>query len=231
MTTKCCTVGTRMAIFCQTKLLHSFPSIQLLSDAGTYRAIVTNGCNLSTTSNTFQIVVKEKVSLNAKIVDKKICVGNNLGADISSYLNGADINTTYQWMLNGINLSDATARTNNLTLLNINKPNEGAYSILASNSCGASTLDLFKLSTTAVPEITTQPIAGFACAGGSFTNTVVVANAAQLPLSYQWYKDGNSLANNGLSQQLLLQNIAVADQGLYAVRCEQQLRYHTVFFC
>ena len=87
-----------------------------------------------------------------------------------------------------------------------------------SNSCGASTLDLFKLSTTAVPEITTQPIAGFACAGGSFTNTVVVANAAQLPLSYQWYKDGNIVANNGLSQQLILQNIAVADQGLYAVR-------------
>jgi len=187
-------------------------------DAGTYRAIVTNGCNLSTTSNTFQVAVREKVNLNGKIADKQVCVGNNLGADISSYLNGADINTTYQWMLNGINLSDATARTNNLTLLNINKPNEGSYSVLASNSCGASTLDLFKLSTTAVPEITTQPIAGFACAGGSFTNTVIVANAAQLPLSYQWFKDGNIVASNGLSQQLLLQNIAAADQGLYAVR-------------
>ena len=137
---------------------------------------------------------------------------------MSGSLSGVDLASSYQWKLNGIDIADASAKTSFLKLLNLAKTNEGAYSILASNSCGASSLDLFKLSTTAVPEITTQPIAGFACAGGSFTNTVVVANAAQLPLSYQWYKDGNSVANNGLSQQLILQNIAVADQGLYAVR-------------
>ena len=188
------------------------------SDAGTYKVIVTNSCNLSTTSNPFQVVVKEKVSLNATIADKQICIGQNLGADISSYLIGSDINTIYQWRLNGINLTDGSARTSNLTLLNLTKTNDGAYSIVASNSCGASTLNLFKLTTTAAPEITTQPIAGFACAGGSFTNNVIVANAAQLPLSYQWYKDGNIISNNGAAQQLLLQNIAVADQGLYAVR-------------
>ena len=188
------------------------------TDAGTYKAIISNGCNLSTTSNTFQVVVKEKVSLNGLIADKQICVGENLGADIRSYLNGADINTIYQWKLNGINLADASAKTSSLTLLNLSKTNDGLYSILASNSCGASSLNLFKLTTTSSPEIMTQPVAGFVCAGGSFTNTVVVANAAQLPLSYQWYKDGNSIANNGISQQLLLQNIAVADQGLYAVR-------------
>jgi hypothetical protein len=141
-----------------------------------------------------------------------------LNADISGSLSGVDFTSSYQWKLNGIDIADASAKTSFLKLLNLAKTNEGSYSILASNSCGASTLDLFKLSTTAVPEITTQPIAGFACAGGSFTNTVVVANAAQLPLSYQWLKDGNSIANNGISQQLLLQNIAVADQGLYAVR-------------
>jgi gliding motility-associated-like protein len=189
-----------------------------LGDGGTYKVVVTNGCSLSTTSSNFQVVVKEKIALTGSIADKVLCVGTNLNADISASLSGVDLASVYQWKLNGIDITDASAKTSFLKLLNLAKPNEGSYSIIASNSCGASTLDLFKLSTTAVPEITTQPIAGFACAGGSFTNTVVVANAAQLPLSYQWYKDGNIVANNGLSQQLLLQNIAVADQGLYAVR-------------
>ena len=187
-------------------------------DVGTYKVVVTNGCNLSTTSVNFQIVVKEKIALNGAIADKSLCVGSILNADISGFLTGTDISSTYQWKLNGIDVADASAKTNFLKLLNLSKTNDGSYSILASNSCGASSLNLFKLTTTSSPEIITQPVAGFACAGGSFTNTVVVANAAQLPLSYQWYKDGNSIANNGISQQLLLQNIAVADQGLYAVR-------------
>ncbi|NBT16555.1 MAG: hypothetical protein EBS95_09460, partial [Chitinophagia bacterium] len=131
---------------------------------------------------------------------------------------GADINTTYQWRLNNIDITDASARTNNLTLLAVNKSREGAYSVITNNNCGASTLALFKLNITNAPEITTQPVAGYVCEGGSFTNNVIVANAAQLPLSYQWYKDGNIVSNNGSGQQLLLQNIAGADQGLYAVR-------------
>ena len=194
----------------------SFNSIST-ADAGTYKVIVTNGCNLSNNSNDVQVVVKEKVSLNVLIADKQICVGDNLREDISGSLSGVDINTTFQWKLNGINLADASAGTS-LTLLNITKSNDGLYSIDANNSCGASSLNLFKLTTASLPEITTQPVAGFSCAGGSFTNSVLVANAAQLPLSYQWLKDGNGVANNGISQQLLLQNIAVADQGLYAVR-------------
>jgi len=188
------------------------------TDAGTYKAIVTNGCGLSTTSNNFIVVVKEKVSLNAAIAAKQLCAGNSLTADISSFLNGADINTTYQWRLNTIDLTEVSAKTNTLSLLNITKSKEGAYSVITNNSCGTSTLNLFSLSVNAAPEITTQPIPGLVCEGGSFTNNVITNNSTQLPLSYQWLKDGTAIANNASTQQLILQNITGADQGLYAVR-------------
>ena len=188
------------------------------TDAGTYKAVVTNGCGLSTTSNNFAVVVKEKVSLNGTIANKQLCAGNSLAIDISSFLNGADINTTYQWRLNNIDLTEVSAKTNSLSLLNITKSKEGAYSVITNNSCGASTLALFNVSINSAPEITTQPIVGLVCEGGTFTNNVIANNSTQLPLSYQWLKDGNAISNNGISQQLLLQNITVADQGLYAVR-------------
>ena len=188
------------------------------TDAGTYKAVVTNGCGLSTSSNNFVVVVKEKVSLNGTIANKQLCAGNSLAIDISSFLNGADINTTYQWRLNNIDLTEVSAKTNSLSLLNITKSKEGAYSVITNNSCGASTLALFNASINTAPEITTQPIVGLVCEGATFTNNVIANNSLQLPLSYQWYKDGNSITNNANAQQLILQNIGTSDQGLYAVR-------------
>ena len=190
----------------------------LTTDIGAYKSVITNSCGLSATSNTFQVVVKEKVSLNGTIADKLLCTGNNLTSDINSYLNGKEIGTTYQWRLNDIDITDISAKTSSLNILNINKEREGKYSVIANNSCGASTLNLFKLTVNTAPEIITQPVAGFVCEGKTFTNSVFVANATQLPLSYQWFKDGNSITNNATAQQLVLQNIAAADQGLYAVR-------------
>ena len=188
------------------------------TDAGTYKAVVTNACNLSTSSNNFVVAVNDKVSLNGKIEDKFLCSGNNLTADISTFLNGANVNTSYQWRLNEIDLSEASGRTNSLSILNINKSKEGKYSVITNNLCGASTLDLFNLTVSVAPEITTQPITGLVCEGGSFTNNVIVKNTSQVPLFYQWLKDGTTLSNNATNQQLQLQNITNADQGLYAVR-------------
>ena len=188
------------------------------TDAATYKAVVTNACNLSTSSNNFAVVVNDKVSLNGTIEDKLLCSGNNLNVDISTFLTGATINTTYQWRLNEIDLNELSARTNALSILNINKSKEGKYSVITNNSCGASTLDLFNLTVNAAPEITTQPIVGLVCEGGSFTNNVIVKNTNQIPLFYQWIKDGTAITNNAIAQQLQLQNITSADQGLYAVR-------------
>ena len=195
----------------------NFPNVTA-TDAGSYKAIVSNGCNLSTTSSDFLVFVKEKIALNGAIANKQLCVGNTLDVDLAAYLTGGDVSSRYQWRLNSIDLTEASAKTTRLQLLNVAKTNQGAYTLIATNGCGPSTLNLFNLTINTVPEITTQPVVGFVCEGKTFTNNVIVANATQLPLSYQWFKDGNSIANNATAQQLVLQNIAGADQGLYAVR-------------
>ena len=194
-----------------------FPNVTA-TDAGSYKAIVTNGCNLSTTSSDFLVFVKEKIALNGAIANKQLCVGNALDVDLSAYLTGGDVSSRYQWRLNSIDITEASAKTTRLQLLNVAKTNQGSYSLIATNGCGPSTLNLFSLTINTAPEITTQPVVGFVCEGKTFTNNVIAANATQLPLSYQWFKDGNSIANNATAQQLVLQNIAAADQGLYAVR-------------
>jgi len=195
----------------------NFPNVTA-TDAGSYKAIVSNGCNLSTTSSDFLVFVKEKIALNGAIANKQLCVGNTLDVDLAAYLTGGDVSSRYQWRLNSIDLTEASAKTTRLQLLNVAKTNQGAYTLIATNGCGPSTLNLFNLTINTVPEITTQPVVGFVCEGKTFTNNVIVANATQLPLSYQWFKDGNSIANNATAQQLVLQNISGADQGLYAVR-------------
>ncbi|MCE2825054.1 MAG: PKD domain-containing protein [Sediminibacterium sp.] len=194
-----------------------FPNVTA-TDAGSYKAIVTNGCDLSTTSSDFLVFVKEKIALNGAIANKQLCVGNALDVDLSAYLTGGDVSSRYQWRLNSIDITEASAKTTRLQLLNVAKTNQGSYSLIATNGCGPSTLNLFSLTINTAPEITTQPVVGFVCEGKTFTNNVIAANATQLPLSYQWFKDGNSIANNATAQQLVLQNIAAADQGLYAVR-------------
>ncbi|MFZ9171592.1 MAG: PKD domain-containing protein, partial [Sediminibacterium sp.] len=100
------------------------------TDAGTYKAVITNACNLSISSNNFAVVVNDKVRLNETIEDKLLCSGNNLNVDISPFLSGATLSTTYQWRLNEIDLAEVSARTNSLSILNINKSREGKYSII-----------------------------------------------------------------------------------------------------
>lgn len=186
-------------------------------DAGTYSVIVTNVCNLSTTSNTSQVAIKETVSLVQPIANKQLCLGTDLDTDISTSLSGVEPATTYQWTVNGANITDASALTSRIRLRAITIANEGNYAVIATNSCGTASLPLFALKVLSLPEITTQPIAGSVCEGASFTNRVIVANPNQIPVSYQWLQDGVSLPN-GNTSQLLLQNIGSANTGLYAVR-------------
>ena len=73
----------------------------------------------------------------------------------------------------------------------------------------------FYLSTTAVPpSITTQPKGQVVVAGTSATNTVVAVGPD--PLSYQWSKDGTTLAG-ATNASLVLTNVQRGDDGTYTV--------------
>ncbi len=186
-------------------------------DAGSYRAIVTNACSLSSSTNVSQIVVKEKVSLSESLADRQICSGTELDIDILNNLVGTEPSSTYRWKLNEVEINDATAFTNRIRLGSVTQAQAGKYAITATNSCGSATLPLFTLKILSTPQITKQPLASSVCAGSDFTNSVDLSNPDQIPVSYQWYKDGVALGNAN-TQQLSLQNISTTNIGLYAVR-------------
>ncbi len=191
------------------------------SDAGTYKTIVTNGCNNSVTSNTIQITVKELINLNSKIANKTICAGSLLNVDLTGQLNNLDNSTTYNWRLNNINLNYNSTNTINLQNQNIAKTDAGTYSIYAKNSCGANQIDLFELSVKGVPSITTQPISGVICEGSTFDNAVVISNPDQLVNNYQWLKNGVQIPGANASVHNI-NNATNSDQAQYQVSISNQ---------
>jgi gliding motility-associated-like protein len=193
-----------------------FPNITA-TDAGSYKATVTNGCNLSTTTTDFQVFVNEKIKLNESIADKFVCVGSDFEADISSNLKGADLSSSYQWQLNGINILVPSARTTRIQLLGVTKPNAGRYSILATNNCGASIINLFNLGVTNLPGIETHPIEGSVCENLDWTNKVVTSNPDQIGFTYQWFKDGVALSG-AIQPILYVANTNSSNKGLYSVK-------------
>jgi gliding motility-associated-like protein len=191
------------------------------SDAGTYKTIVTNGCNNSVTSNTVQITVKELISLNSQISNKTVCVGNLLNIDLTGQLDNIDNNTTYNWKLNNINLNYASANTINLQNQNILRTDAGTYSIAAKNACGNSQIQLFDLTVNGVPSITTQPVSAAICEGSNFGNAVFISNPDQLFNAYQWLKNGVQIPGANASIYTI-NNANASDQAQFQVNISNQ---------
>jgi hypothetical protein len=191
------------------------------SDAGTYKTIVTNGCNNSVTSNTIQITVKELINLNSQIANKTVCAGSLLNVDLTGQLNNLDNSTTFNWRLNNINLNYTSTNTINLQNQNIAKTDAGSYSIFAKNSCGATQIDLFELAVKGVPSIITQPVSGVVCEGSTFDNAVVISNPDQLVNNYQWLKNGVQIPGANASVYNIY-NTTTSDQAQYQVNISNQ---------
>jgi hypothetical protein len=129
---------------------------------------------------------------------------------------------SYQWMKDGVNLSDggnlSGAATANLTLNNVGALDQGAYSAVVTNLYGRATSSVATLSVNLPPTITAQPQSLLA---GSIANfTVGVSGTA--PFSYQWFKDGAPLADGNrvtgaTTATLLLNRVQLADAGAYTV--------------
>jgi uncharacterized repeat protein (TIGR03803 family) len=132
---------------------------------------------------------------------------------------------SYQWrcygtnMTGGGNISGANARI--LTLSNITIANVGYYSVVVSNAYGAvtSTPALLQIEISP-PFITTQPISQTVLAG----DTVLFSVEAEgdMPLSYQWQKNGTNVTDGGnisgsMTSDLIFRGAATNDTGAYSV--------------
>jgi hypothetical protein len=131
--------------------------------------------------------------------------------------------TTYQWLQNGTNLSDQTSSTLALSSVDLGL-NDATYQCIISNSYGAVTT-----APPAVLTVTALPVAPSLGAAQNVTdlagdNMTFPANAAGTePKTYQWYLNGNLLADTnefsgtGTSSLHITGAQKPADEGDYSV--------------
>jgi uncharacterized delta-60 repeat protein len=124
---------------------------------------------------------------------------------------------SYQWLKDGLDLGESGnvsgVQTPTLTLSNLDRPDEGGYSVIISNSFGSVT-SLVATLTVLDPVITGQPVSQNANAGDAAAFSVTALGTA--PLDYQWRKDGVAVAG-ATDASLTLTNVQRADAGCYDV--------------
>lgn len=143
---------------------------------------------------------------------------NNAGTTASfNVRTGGSEPVSLQWRWNGAALTDigklTGTATTTLTISNAQKADEGAYSIVITNSFGSVTSVVAAL-TVLDPGITTQPISQNRELGQSATLTVTPAGTA--PFSFQWWKDGFVLSQ-ATNATLSFSNLLASDAGRYTV--------------
>jgi hypothetical protein len=142
-----------------------------------------------------------------------IGVTNDLGASFTLSAGAIGIPPlSYQWQLNGANLSGATAM--NYTNASGTSAGAGDYDVVVSNLYGSITSAVAGVTILTNPIITVDlpsAVTNYSAMNASFS---VSAGGAQ-PLTYTWFKSGESLSVTTLS--LNLTNLQTSDGGPYQV--------------
>ena len=125
---------------------------------------------------------------------------------------------SYQWQLNGVNLANggrvSGARTNTLSVTNVQPADAGSYTLVVSNAAGVVTSAVAVLAVTGPPAITVQPASQSVAAGNNAAFSVTAAGTP--PLSYQW--QFNSAALSGATgTSVTLADVQPANAGTYTV--------------
>jgi alpha-tubulin suppressor-like RCC1 family protein len=120
---------------------------------------------------------------------------------------------TYQWRLNGNNLSIAGSTTPTLTVSNLRLQDTGAYSVLVSNGAGSVVSRNASLVVEVPPVIQIPPQGGTFPAGGTVTLTVEASGEG---LVYRWRKDGTVVPGANF-EQYTLAPLKLSDTASYDV--------------
>jgi hypothetical protein len=117
---------------------------------------------------------------------------------------------TYQWLLNGLNLSGAT--TSNLLLNNVQLTDAGSYNVVLTDQRGSQSSDSAILALKPVISVQPQSQSLGLGANASFTVTATGTGA----LSYRWRRNGIKIPGQ-TTATLSLPNVQAADSGNYSV--------------
>ncbi|HXJ61550.1 MAG TPA: immunoglobulin domain-containing protein [Verrucomicrobiae bacterium] len=165
------------------------------------------------------------VGVGAPILVTQPQGGTNIANATVSFtiLAGGAVPLAFEWLKDGRPLVDggkiAGATTATLILTNVLKPDEGAYSVIVTNSLGSVTSAVVAL-TVIDPALVDQPLGQVKAFGESVTFGVTAAGTA--PFAFRWFKSGMALPDElsltGTKASILtVPNVSGGDAGNYTV--------------
>ena len=179
------------------------------ADAGSYSVVATGAC-ASATSTTATLTVNPLTAITTAPAAVTQCAGTTATFTVAATGAGT---LTYQWKKDGNNVTTGgTSAT--LTLANIAAANAGSYTVAVTGTCGTQTSTGVALVVNPLTAITTQPVGGPICEGGSGAMSVVATGTGTL--TYQWNFGGAPIPGANTSS-VSVTNATLAMAGNYTV--------------
>ncbi|MBI5424829.1 MAG: immunoglobulin domain-containing protein [Opitutae bacterium] len=185
-------------------------------DAGTYSVVVSNSVGNATSNGATLTVTASAVA--PTIATQPASQTVNTGASVTfSVTASGTAPLSYQWRKDGAAIAGAVSAS--FTIASAATSDAGAYTVVATNSAGSATsnsatLTVNTANTATAPSITTQPAAQTVNVGASVS--FIVAASGTAPLSYEWRKDGATIAG-ATSSTFTIAAAANGDAGTYSV--------------
>ncbi len=123
---------------------------------------------------------------------------------------------TYQWRKNDVDIPGADGET--YTIASAYEGDVADYNVVVANACASAGSEHASLTIHQGPTVTLQPADQYVCQEGAALFSVVAAGLG--PLSYQWQKDGDPLADGGpisgaTTDTLLIDPLEASHDGPY----------------
>ena len=178
-------------------------------DAGNYDVVISSPCG-NLTSNAVTVTVNTAPTITAQPTAQAACAGGNATFNVTATGTGL----TYQWQLNGANVTTGTGGTTNAYTVPVSAATLGNYTVIVSNGSCPVTSTAVALTQSAATAITTQPTAVTACQG----NATFTVAATGTNLTYQWRLNGtNVTTGTGGTTNTYVVPVATANAGTYTV--------------
>ena len=201
--------GTNIAAATNSTLTLNFVQY---SQAGNYSVVVANSFGSALSSNAVLTVILPTPPsfVSQPATNQTVPVGTNVTLTASA--TGAPP-PAYRWYFNGAPLSDNSHYTGaagtTLQVSNVQTNDTGNYWVVATNTGGAMTSSVAAVAVLLPPAITMQPVSQILPQGSNVTFTAAASGGA--PLSYQWYFNGNPLADGGQFSGSTTTNLAISN--------------------